>query len=207
MLDSIIIGMMDRNDFINARMDNIIYINPNYKTIQWIPRDLYTQLINNRINTAYRLGKGSECLINCLKEFNIDVKHCLCLLPSFFEECIEIIKEIKIPVNKDLKFFYPLHRYTLIEDGKKIIEFKAPSEILSGDRIHEWIGARYSIKKDTTDIHRISRQEILLTEIIKNKIDFSNLINSKNYNGLKMIYFFKFQLSLFTNRMHCKPYE
>jgi len=36
MLDSIIIGMMYRNDYIYARMDNIIYINPNYKTIQWI---------------------------------------------------------------------------------------------------------------------------------------------------------------------------
>jgi len=77
-----------------------------------------------------------------------------------------------------------LHRHTLIEDGKKIIEFKAPSEILSGDRFHEWIGARYSINRDATDFDRIYRQEILLTEIIKNKIDFSNLVNSKNYNGL-----------------------
>jgi len=169
---SIILGVMDRNDW-KARTDILVFIDPEKKLIKWIPRDLYSPHINNRINVAYARG-GEELLIKCLNEFNIFPKYCLCVLPLCFDENIKKIDNIDVPVQKKMSYYYPLHRHQLIENGKRLIEFNPPFENLKEDRFHEWIGARYEVSNFTRfpDFNRIHRQQILLTCLLNIKYNF-----------------------------------
>jgi len=180
--NSIIIAVMDRNNW-KARTDIIVFINPIKKLLKWIPRDLYSETIKNRINLAYAFG-GQELLLKCLNELKIHAKYCICVLPECFEENIKHINTIRIPVSKPMSFYYPLHRHKEIEKGKRIINFNPPSEILSGDRFHEWIGARYQVKTDIAypDFDRIKRQQLLLKELLKMKNSF--VYSEKNTRGI-----------------------
>ena len=159
---SLVIGIMDRNHW-TARTDVIVIANPKEKTLTWIPRDLYCESIKDRINTSY--NKGMESLfLSCLKELGYNnVKYCVCLLPEFCQECIQHISSIYVPLYKTLSFEYPLHRHKPIEDGKQIITFSEPGEYLSGDRIHEFIGARYPIL-NTNDKKKLFKEEINYNE-------------------------------------------
>ena len=177
---------MDRNSW-SARTDVIIIINPILKKITWIPRDIYIKLINTRINCAFSKGQH-ELLIKCLKEININVKYSLCLLPDIIELFLNEINEIKINIPITREYYYPLNRLDEIEKGKKIISFNYPCEILSGERLHQWIGARYAVKPYGiigTDLDRINRQQVLIKEILKNNLKFNiNNLNKNNSSGL-----------------------
>lgn len=184
-MNNIIVAVMDRNGW-NERTDIIIYINTEQKMLQWIPRDLYSNLINNRINAAYRKG-GANLLLDCLKEFNIYAEHCVCVLPLCFDENIKKINTIKVPVDKIMIFRYPLHRHIDIEKGSRIINFLPPYEILQENRFHEWIGARNylnqkSVKVIYPDIDRIKRQQILLKELLK--INYSFVYSNEHVQGM-----------------------
>lgn len=179
---SIIFAVMDRNSF-KARTDIIILFDFDSKKIKWIPRDLYSPLLNNRINRAYAKG-GEELLLNCLKELNINADYVVCVLPDCFEENIKIIDNINVPVEKKMSYYYPLNRHVPIEEGKKIIDFDPPFEKLQDDRFHEWIGARYNITpiKTYPDFDRIERQQILLSELLKKNINY--VYSEKNAKGI-----------------------
>ncbi len=184
-MNTIAIGIMDRNDW-KARTDIIIIINFVNKTLTWIPRDTFCNLINNRINMAYSVGKDI-LLKKCLFELKYKVKDVICILPMFIEQIFNLIGEIKVPITENLSFYYPLHRHLPIENGKKIIYFNSPFDILSGDRFHEFIGARYALKPKGiigTDIHRIKRQQILLKEILQNKYNFNINYDEKYIMGI-----------------------
>ena len=182
MTNSIILGVMDRNHW-KARTDIIIFINLEKKLIKWIPRDLYSSTINNRINVAYSLG-GEELLLKCLNELNIYAKYCVCVLPLCFDENIKKINNINVPVNKKISFYYPLHRHEEIEKGKRIVNFNPPFENLKDDRFHEWIGARYEVNNFTKfpDFSRINRQQILLSSLLKIKYNF--IYSEDNVKGI-----------------------
>lgn len=194
MLNTIVLVIMDRNNW-NGRTDNIIIISKKNKKIKWIPRDLYSKSIKNRINTAYSFG-GPDLLIRCLKEINIIVDNCICILPYLIDENIDNLVSITVPVSYNMKFYYPIYRHKPIEEGRKIIEFNSPNVTLKGDRIHEWIGARYEITKNTNnsefpDIHRIKRQQILLKELLKIKYKFiilNNYVRGLNDDVLNLLY-------------------
>lgn len=63
---------------------------------------------------------------------------------------------------------------------------------MSGDRFHEWLGARSLIlekgviKNFYPDFLRVRRQQILLKEIIKKKFNFMQLIRSPYHKGLNI---------------------
>lgn len=178
-----IIAVMDRNSW-KARTDIIILVILQKKKLLWIPRDLYIDDLKNRINTAYSKG-GKNLLIKCLqKKLNIIIKNCICVLPKAIEEIFSKIGSIIVPVNFDRSFYYPLHRHEDIENGRKIISFYMPSEKLEGERFHEWIGARYALNPVGpfgSDLDRIYRQQILVKECIKNKINRMDFNITKNY--------------------------
>ncbi len=83
-----------------------------------------------------------------------------------------------------MSYHYPLHRHRPIEDGSKIIHFNPPFENLSGDRIHEWIGARSNITPIETypDFDRILRQQILLKELLNMNISY--VYSANNAKGI-----------------------
>ncbi len=184
-MNNFVITIMDRNTW-TANTDIIIFVNPSKKELTWIPRDMYIKEIDKRINAAYRTGRD-QLLFESLKSINYDVSYNLCILPNAINDFFNQIEEIIVPVNFDRLFFYPLHRHQPIENGKKIIEFKEPSELLKGDRFHEWIGARYgAIPKSvySSDFDRIKRQQILVKEILKTKKNSINSYDEKSIRGL-----------------------
>jgi hypothetical protein len=71
-----------------------------------------------------------------------------------------------------MSFSYPLTPTSRIEDGSKTITFNPPAENLSGERIHQWIGAR-----GATDLHRIERQKIFLRRLLDTGFDFSTFLD------------------------------
>jgi hypothetical protein len=187
MTDNVCILIMDRNSW-KARTDVIIICNPVKKNIYWLPRDLYCKRISNRLNTAYHKGKDT-LVIECLKDLGINVKYCICILPNLINENIIRLGEITVPIAITRHFYYPLHRHTNIEDGKRLIKFTAPNEILAGDRIHEYIGARYAadsqlISKHFPDFDRIRRQQNLLKQLLLKKCIF-HYEDEKNIQGIK----------------------
>lgn len=114
---SIVVCVMDRNGY-NNNTDIIVIVDSEKKSIYWIPRDLYSPRIKRKINAAY-CKVGPNGLKNCLKDLNIYVKECVCLLPLFIEQAIKIINKIIVPVEENEKYYYPLHRHKPIEKGKK----------------------------------------------------------------------------------------
>jgi anionic cell wall polymer biosynthesis LytR-Cps2A-Psr (LCP) family protein len=176
---------MDRNTW-TANTDIIIFVEPSKKTLTWIPRDVYIKDMDNRINAAYRLGRD-ELLFKSLKSINYDVSYNLCIQPDAIEDIFNQIETVTVPVEYDRKFKYPLHRHQPIEKGHKIVEFNSPFEDLSGDRIHEWIGARYAVDKKSSyssDLDRILRQQILVRVILKSKKENIKSFKIANMRGL-----------------------
>ncbi len=182
---AVCITVMDRNEW-TANTDINVIVIPYNKTLLWIPRDLYCETINNRINKAYCKGREELYLksINSLG-FDFNVTNCVCLWPTAIERYIDKIKSLEVPVNVKREFKYPLHRHIPIEKGFKVITFDEPSEILTGDRFHEWIGARYAINPNGfigSDFDRIYRQQVLVKELLINKFDFNIIDNDMDYD-------------------------
>jgi anionic cell wall polymer biosynthesis LytR-Cps2A-Psr (LCP) family protein len=190
--DNIVIAVMDRNEW-TANTDIIVIVIPSQKKLVWIPRDLYSETINNRINKAFCKGR-TDLLLKCVNAigFNFNIEHCICLWPTSIEKFINKIGSIEVPVKTTRELKYPLHRHKPIEEGFKVITFNEPSEILTGDRFHEWIGARYAVKPKGLigcDLDRIIRQQILIKELLNKNVDL-NIIDGeiiKNIEDIKDI--------------------
>ncbi len=190
--NNIVIAVMDRNEW-TANTDIIVIVVPSQKKLIWIPRDFYCETINNRINRAFCKGRSS-LLLKCINTigFNFNIEHCVCLLPTAIEKFIKQIGSIEVPVEIKREFKYPLHRHKPIEEGFRVITFNEPSEILSGDRFHEWIGARYAVNPKGligSDFDRIFRQQILIKELLNKNVNL-NIIDGeiiKNINDINDI--------------------
>jgi anionic cell wall polymer biosynthesis LytR-Cps2A-Psr (LCP) family protein len=160
------IGIMDRDSW-KARTDIVVVVDMVKKTITWVPRDVYVEPIRNRINTAYTKG-GSDFLKGALISLGFDVDAVICVLPKAVNTYIQSFDSIQMNLNKKLEFNYPLHRHKPIEDGSKRISFDK-SPVLSGDRVHEWIGARYSpVATYASDLFRVVRQMHIVKQLIAN---------------------------------------
>jgi hypothetical protein len=65
-------------------------------------------------------------------------------------------------------FDYPLTPTAPIEEGSKTVVFDPPMEILQGERVHQWIGARRG-----SDLHRLARQAVLVRRLLEQGFDCS----------------------------------
>ena len=168
---SIVIAITDCNDW-RGRTDNIVVVNSFSKILVWIPRDLWSNVVQFRINAAFSYG-GHELLIKAVKEIGFLVKNSICVWPFAIAKILNKL-EIKVPVRNKMAFYYPRKPFEK-GGGYELIYFNPPFEILSGERIHQWIGARFSAYKDKSfnDLDRIRRQRIFIQEMIKQKIDLS----------------------------------
>ncbi len=167
---------MDRPGW-DQRTDIVIVASPTQREVIWIPRDLFCESLNNRINGAYR-WQGHPVFQTALLEHGIKVDHSVCVLREVVEKAFANY-EITVPVEKEEAFLYPLLPQKPIEEGSKIVKFSPPEERLCGERFHQWIGARMplsGISTDATgDLVRIKRQQILLRRLLEEKFDFSSL--------------------------------
>jgi len=167
---STIVAVMDRPGF-QANTDILVLVQPGVQRLLWVPRDLWCETLQDRINEAYKAG-GPGLLGRALHEHGLQADHSLCLTRTATEAALEGI-EVTVPVPARMEFSYPLTPASRIEDGSKQVTFIPPAEVLRGERIHQWIGARGG-----SDLHRIERQKVFLRRLLEIRFDFDRVMRS-----------------------------
>ena len=131
-------------------------------------------MLGDRINTAFQHG-GHATLLAALVEQGMPVDDGLCLLRDAVGIALRDVV-VGVPVEERFQFWYPMEPDRLIEDGKKLVEFNPPSEVLSGERIHQWLGARYAVGRGGSDFFRIRRQQVFVRRLIEEGFDFTRAV-------------------------------
>lgn len=161
---STIVAVMDGAGFA-ANTDILVLAQPEARRLLWVPRDLWCPGLQDRINTAYAAG-GPARLAIALAEHGLSAQHCLCLSRAATEAALAGARVI-VPVPERMEFDYPLARTQPIENGHKRITFNPPFEMLVGERIHQWLGARSG-----SDLHRLERQKVFVRRLLDRAFDF-----------------------------------
>jgi hypothetical protein len=167
---------MDRESW-TARTDNIVVVDPRRRRLLWIPRDLWSDAVQDRINEAYGRG-GHELLQSALRELGVAVEGSVVLLRSAVEHALSNLR-ITVPLDRPRRYWYPLEPQLRLQDGAKLVVFEPPQEMLAGERIHQWIGARKSADTPPPrlpDFDRIERQQILVRRVLEEGLDFSGAL-------------------------------
>lgn len=175
---STVVSVMDEDSW-DARTDNIAVVEPARKRILWIPRDLWCPRLDNRINRAFAIGGGHELLIASLREHGIHVDASVCIRRGATARALKY-ESVWVPVERPMKFWYPLWPLVSTEEARKIVEFHPPGETLTGERIHQWLGARKSLDGDQSDLQRLERHKIFISALITGSFDFSKLLNDRD---------------------------
>ena len=173
-----VLSIMDRAEW-GANTDNIVVADSRHRTLVWIPRDLWCERFGNRINRAFAYERHRG-LIRSLADQGIGVEHSLCLRREALERALTGLS-ITVPVSERLEFWYPLEPTRPIEEGRKLIAFEPPHERLAGERIHQWIGARYRPDDRrgrllTGDYGRMRRQQVLVRRLLEDGFEFSSAL-------------------------------
>ncbi len=168
------VAILDRDDW-DANTDVIVLVDPVMRQLTWVPRDLWVPSLNDRINAAFARG-GGERLIAALAELRLgDAEGALCLRRSATEAALDGL-ELTVPVSEPMDFWYPLTPTRPIEEGRKRIAFRPPAEHLSGERLHQWLGARTSVSGAGSDLHRIERQHQFVAALLATSFDFTTVL-------------------------------
>lgn len=161
---NVMVGITDRRGF-DSNTDNLVLVRPGLRELLWIPRDLWCPALGDRINRAFGLG-GHQALLAALAEHDLDADASVILSRDATEAALAPAS-VLVPIPVPMTFAYPLSPTARIEDGRKSITFRPPGEVLRGERIHQWIGARGG-----SDLHRLERQKILLRRLLEQRFDF-----------------------------------
>lgn len=168
------VGIMDQDSW-QARTDNLAIVDPGIQRLLSIPRDLWCTSFRDRINTAFARG-GHEALRAGLAELGHPVDHTVCLRRAAVERAL-IGVQVVVPVRRRLEFLYPLHPNAAIEDGAKRITFEPPAETLTGERIHQWLGASWDLRGHRWwDLFRIERQQVMVRRLLETGFAFDRVL-------------------------------
>ena len=165
---NVIVAVMDREGFA-ANTDVLVLVEPAAERLLWIPRDLWCPALNDRVNVAYKSG-GPVQLLAALAEHAIVADQCLCLSRTACESALAAVR-VLVPVPARMEFDYPLTPTSPIEEGRKTVTFDPPMEVLTGERVHQWIGARGG-----SDLHRLERQAVLVRRLLEQRFDFGRAL-------------------------------
>jgi hypothetical protein len=172
-----VVAVTDRDQW-TACTDNIVIVDVLRRRLVWIPRDLWSATVGDRINEAYRRG-GHQLLRAAVGEFGMPVGSSVVLLRSAVEHALDGLR-LTVPVDRPRRYWYPLAPTLRIEDGAKLVAFKPPEELLAGERIHQWVGARKSADTPAPrlpDLDRIERQQILVRRLLEEGFAFSRALD------------------------------
>ena len=108
------------------------------------------------------------------------ITDCICIPIVTCREVLSTIK-VYVPIQDYAEYYYPAILGQALETAKKTISFTPPGELLQGERIHQFIGARTRTNsadyKNLPDLERIARQQIFMQALVKDKFDFSIFLN------------------------------
>lgn len=174
---SVAIAVLDRDDP-SACTDNIAIVDAGNKLVTSIPRDLWCECLQARINAAYARG-GPALLSVALAEHGYRVEGVLLLFRAAVESALGEVR-VEVPVDGPLRFLYPMEPRARLEDGAREVHFDPPSEVLSGERIHQWLGARRVPGGSGSDLDRIRRQQVLLRRLLEDGFDFRSVLSDEH---------------------------
>ena len=166
---AVVVAIHDRDNW-TANTDIIVVVDVARRRLTWVPRDLWSPLIRDRVNAAFAKG-GGRLLLDALAELGFTADSVLCLRRVASEAALEGAS-VTVPIDEPLDFWYPLTPISRIEDGRTEVSFRPPGETLSGMRLHQWLGARTMVSGQGTDFHRIRRQIVFLRALIAQGFDF-----------------------------------
>lgn len=164
---TVCVAIMDEDNW-TSNTDIMVVADLRRRRLTWVPRDLWSDRLGDRINTAFAAGQ----LLPTLAEIGFPCDGALCLRRGATIAALAGL-EVVVPVSRALDFWYPLSPTQPIEAGRKQVSFRPPSERLSDERLHQWIGARYAVEGLSSDLHRLARQGVLLRALLKQKAEFA----------------------------------
>ena len=168
-----VVAVMDRDGW-GARTDNIVVADRKRRRLLWVPRDLWCPVLGDRINEAFARG-GFAAFRAALGEHGIRVDGGVFLARAATERALASVA-VTVPVPRRLVYWYPLTPVSPLEEGRTLVSFEPPEERLSGERIHQWIGARTTVEGLGSDLERIERQKILVRALLESGFDFSGAV-------------------------------
>lgn len=173
---STVVTVMDREGF-DQRTDVIVVVQPSRRRLLWVPRDLWSDTVGNRICAAFKFG-GHDLLLRALGDLGIKTTHSCCLPRSATEHALEGAV-VTVPVREPIRLWYPQEPLLRLQDGRKPVDFDPPRETLSGERIHQWIGGRTPRAPIDAppDLMRIARQQVFLRALIRQGFDFTRALH------------------------------
>ena len=164
-----VVAILDRDNW-DANTDIIVVADVSRRRLTWVPRDLWSSLIGDRINAAFAIG-GGRLLLDALAELGFAAQSSICLRRGATEAALAGAG-VRVQIREPLDFWYPLTPTSRLEDGRRQVSFRPPGETLSGERLHQWIGARTMVDGQGTDFHRMRRQIVFLRALIAQGFDF-----------------------------------
>lgn len=170
-----VVGVMDRPGW-RARTDNIVVVDASRERLTWIPRDLWVESLHNRVNTAFARG-GHDGLRRALAELGVHAEHSLCVQRAGAERLLAGAA-VTVRVERLEEFLYPTGPEVRVQDSSKVVRFDPPSERLTGERIHQWLGARRRPDGAGSDLVRIERQQEFVRALLRDGFDASPLIEA-----------------------------
>jgi len=173
---AVVVAILDRDNWA-ANTDIIVVVDVARRRLTWVPRDLWSPLINDRVNAAFANG-GGRLLLDALAELGFAAGSVLCLRRSASEAALEGAS-VTVPVDQPLDFWYPLTPTSRLEDGRAQVSFRPPEEALCGVRLHQWIGARTTVDGQGTDFQRMRRQIVFLRALIAQGFDFRRALKDQ----------------------------
>lgn len=171
-----VVGVMDSDSWA-ARTDNVVVVDAKRRRLVWVPRDLWSDDVGDRINEAFASG-GHELLQAAVRAHGLRADSSVVLLRSGVERALDGLR-VTVPVDRRRRYWYPLAPTLRIEDGRKLVAFDPPRETLSGERIHQWVGARRSAdvpRPTLPDLDRIERQQVLVRTLLQDGFAFAKTL-------------------------------
>lgn len=168
-MTAVVVAILDRDNW-TANTDIIAVVDVGRRRLTWVPRDLWSPLVHDRVNAAFGKG-GGALLLEALAELGFTADGVLCLRRAASEAALEGAS-VTVPIDEPLDFWYPLSPTSRLEDGRRQVSFRPPGETLSGERLHQWVGARTTVDGQGTDFHRMRRQIVFLRALISQGFDF-----------------------------------
>lgn len=171
-----VVGVMDRDSW-RANTDNVVFVDEKRRRLVWLPRDLWSDAIGDRINTAFARG-GHVLFRAVVREYGLKADASVVLLRSSVERALDGLS-VTVPVGRSRRYWYPLAPTKMLQDGRKLVAFDPPHETLAGERIHQWVGARASAdprRRALPDLDRIERQQVLVRRLLADGFDFAKAL-------------------------------
>jgi anionic cell wall polymer biosynthesis LytR-Cps2A-Psr (LCP) family protein len=173
---AVVVAVMDRDSW-TANTDNVVVVDAKRRRLVWVPRDLWSDVVGDRINAAFARG-GHGPLQAAVRAHGLRADSSVVLLRSGVERALDGLR-VTVPVDRRRRYWYPLAPTLRIQDGRKLVAFEPPRETLSGERIHQWVGARQSADVPAPtlpDLDRIERQQVLVRTLLEDGFPFAKAL-------------------------------